>query len=99
MLYLNGRRWLQLFIALVILLGIFCVWQVLYLHRAHSTFNNYAAFRGCANITSETATSGTCTLTNGESITIVKFNDKWFLQGDLPVCMINMGSVCLIDQP
>lgn len=97
--YIKNHLWAQILIVLIVILGAFCVWQVVYLREAHSTFDNYAAFRGCEEITSQTDTSGTCTLSNGQSITIVKFNNKWFLQGDLPVCMISIGSLCFIDQP
>jgi hypothetical protein len=97
--YIKNHFWLQILIAAVVILGALFTWQVLYLQKAHSTFDNYAAFRGCEQITSETATSGTCALSSGQSITIVKFDNRWFLQGDLPVCMIQIGSHCLINQP
>ncbi len=97
--YIKNHRWLQVLIVAIIVLGTFCLWQVLYLQKAHSTFDNYAAFRGCTQITSQTDTQGTCTTGSGQSVTIVKFNNKWFLQSDLPVCMITIGSFCLIDQP
>ena len=39
-------------LAIVIGLGI---WWVVYLHRAHSTFDNYYAFRGCQQLITKTA--------------------------------------------
>lgn len=69
----------------VVILGIgFAAWQFLTLQKAHSSFENYAAFRGCEQITGRTDTSGTCTVRSGKSITIVKINDKWYLEGDGP---------------
>jgi hypothetical protein len=100
--YIKNHRWAQFVFVIVIgivLLGGLGTWQVLYLQKAHSTFDNYAAFRGCMQITSQTDTQGTCVTNSGESITIVKFDNKWFLQGDLPMCMINIGSHCLMNQP
>lgn len=97
--YLKHHRWIQFVLAAFVVLFILGAWQVITLQKAHSTFDNYAAFRGCEQITSQTDTQGTCVTNSGQSITIVKFDNKWFLQGDLPVCMINIGSFCLIDQP
>lgn len=97
--YIKHHRWIQVALVIAILLVGLGVQQVLYLQKAHSTFDNYAAFRGCAQITSRTDTQGTCTTNTGQTVTIVKFDDRWFLQGDLPVCMINIGSFCLADQP
>ncbi len=60
------------------------VWQLIILRKAHSSFANYAAFRGCITITGQSAASGTCVRANGETITIVKSDGRWFLEGDLP---------------
>ncbi len=97
--YLNHHRRAQFAVALIIVLAALATWQIVTLQKAHSSFANYAAFRGCAQITGESDSSGTCMLANGQSITIVKFNGRWFLQGDLPACMVKIGSFCLLDQP
>src|SRR5262249_19575083 len=76
----------QFALVAVTLLVIFFGWQLAILHKAHRTFDNYAAFRGCAAITSRTETSGTCTLGSGRSIKIVRFNDRWFLEGVCRCC-------------
>jgi len=60
------------------------VWEIFYLQKAHSTFDNYYKFRGCQQLVEETDSFGTCKLKNGATIKIVKFNGKWFLDGDLP---------------
>lgn len=71
-------------ICLVLAGGAFMIYQWNYLRVAHSTFDNYYAFRGCTQLVSRTDTSGTCKLANGQMITIVEFINKWYLQGDLP---------------
>lgn len=75
------------FIAIIALLIVFLgSYQVRLLNAAHSTFNNYYAFRGCTKLLDKTDTEGTCELASGQTIKIVKFNNKWFLDGDLPTC-------------
>jgi len=74
----------QIALALVVLLLCLGAWQWWYLRQAHSTFDNYYAFRGCQQLVSKTDDSGTCITHSGQTITIVKYQDKWYLQGDLP---------------
>jgi hypothetical protein len=71
---------------LFLLFIVFSVYWVLYLRKAHSTFDDYYAFRGCTELLEKTDSYGLCKLKSGETIKIVKFNDKWYLDGDLPVC-------------
>ncbi|MCL5431617.1 MAG: hypothetical protein M1484_00795 [Patescibacteria group bacterium] len=78
---------------LVILVAAVAVSQWLTLRRAHSSFENYYAFRGCVQLLSKTADSGTCKTNSGETIKIVKFNNKWYLNGDLPWACV--GGLCL----
>lgn len=54
------------------------------LKKAHSSFENYYAFRGCVELLEKTDTYSTCKLSNGNEIKIVKYQDKWYLDGDLP---------------
>ena len=78
------KLWLKIVIILaVILIGLGVYW-VLYLQKAHSTFDNYYVFRGCKELISKTDEYGTCKLSSGETIKIVQFNGKWYLDGDLP---------------
>ncbi|HUC01852.1 MAG TPA: hypothetical protein VMA75_03025 [Candidatus Paceibacterota bacterium] len=58
--------------------------QFFILQKAHSTFDDYYAFRGCVQLISTTTTSGICKTASGETITIVEINGKWYLQGDGP---------------
>jgi hypothetical protein len=71
-------------ICLILAGGAFALYQWNYLRIAHSTFDTYYAFRGCTQLVSRTDTSGTCKLANGQTITIVEYHNKWYLQGDLP---------------
>jgi hypothetical protein len=58
--------------------------QFFVLQKAHSTFDNYYAFRGCVQLLSKTDTSGVCRTASGETIMIVEINGRWYLQGDGP---------------
>jgi len=72
-------------IVIIIAMGIaFALNQFFILQKAHSTFDNYYAFRGCAQLISTTTTSGVCKTSSGDTITIVEINGKWYLQGDGP---------------
>ena len=87
--YLKHHLWAQIAAIVIIILAAVAIWQSVILHKAHSSFANYAAFRGCSTITSQTDTSGTCTLASGTTIKIIKFRGKWYLNNDLPVCFGN----------
>ena len=65
----------------VVILG---VAEVFYLQWAHSSFDNYYKFRGCVSLVSKTDDHGYCKLADGQNIKIVKYHDKWYLDGDLP---------------
>ena len=69
---------------IVVILAIFAIDQFVTLQKAHSTFDNYYAFRGCTQLISKTDTSGVCKTASGDTITIVLINGKWYLQDDGP---------------
>lgn len=69
---------------LFVVFGIFVIYQVIYTNRAHETFENYYAFRGCTQLLTKTDNDATCKLADGKVIKIVKFQNKWYLDGDLP---------------
>ncbi len=78
-------------ILIVIVLGGFLAYRyVLYLRKAHSTFENYYAFRGCVQLIKRTSDYGTCETDSGQTIKIIKFNNRWYLDGDLPFCWNNI---------
>ena len=54
------------------------------LNVAHSSFENYYNFRGCTELIGKTDTYGVCQISSGKTIKIVKYEDKWYLDGDLP---------------
>jgi hypothetical protein len=68
------------------LLFVLSVQYVSYLRKAHSTFENYYAFRGCVQLLDRTSDYGICKTGSGQTIKIVKYQDRWYLDGDLPVC-------------
>ena len=70
-------------IVIVIALGIDQFYAV---NKAHSTFDNYYAFRGCAKLISRASDSAVCQLPSGQTIKLVEYENKWYLDGDLP-CM------------
>lgn len=76
----------------VVIFLLFAVNQYFYLRKAHSTFENYYAFRGCVKLIQKTNTYGICKTSSGQTIKIVKFKDKWYLDGDLPWACL--GNVC-----
>ena len=61
-----------------------------FLRRAHSSFDNYYAFRGCTKLLQKTDSYGFCKTDTGETIKMVLYKGKWYLDGDLPVCYFNV---------
>lgn len=82
--YKKHRQLVYLVFGVFIICVIFGVYQVLYLQKAHSTFENYYIFRGCVQLVTKTENYGICKLASGKTIKIVKFDNRWFLEGDLP---------------
>ena len=73
----------------IIVLGLIVVLSmglgyVFYLKKAHSTFDNYYNFRGCVVLLEKTDSYGVCKNSSGQVVKIVKFQDRWYLDGDLP---------------
>ena len=78
------RNLIIIAISVIIVIASFGTYQVLMLQKAHSTFENYYAFRGCVQLIEKTDTYGICKIKSGATIKIVKFDNRWFLDGDLP---------------
>lgn len=86
-----------IFLGVAALLIVFLGWyayQAYHLRIAHSTFENYYAFRGCQTLVDRTDTYGDCRLADGSTIKIVKYHDKWYLDGDLPWACIT-PDICI----
>ena len=77
------KKYRYLIFILIVVIGI-GVYKILYLRWIHSSFENYYAFRRCQTLIDKNNDSGTCKLSSGEKIKIVKFQEKWYLDGDLP---------------
>jgi hypothetical protein len=58
--------------------------QFFIVQNAHTSFENYYKFRGCSTLVSKSIDSAVCKLSSGESIKIVLYQNKWYLDGDLP---------------
>ena len=77
----------KILIIISVIIGIFFIfgiYQYFYLQKAHSTFENYYKFRGCVQLLNKTDKYGICKTKSGKIIKIVKFQNKWYLDGDLP---------------
>ena len=71
-------------LSIISLVVIFGLTKLYILHRAHSSFENYAKFRGCTQMIGETLNFGVCKLSSGQVIKLVRINNKWYLEGDGP---------------
>lgn len=69
---------------IVLVFAALAIEQYFTLQKAHSTFDNYYAFRGCTQLVEKTDTYGTCKLASGDTIKIDLINGKWYLDGDGP---------------
>ena len=78
---LNRNILIAILGAMVIVLAL-GINQIIFLQKAHSTFDNYYAFRGCTQLIQRADTYGICKIASGATITIVEINNKWYLQGN-----------------
>ena len=69
---------------LILFIIIFTVYQIRMLQVAHGSFENYYTFRGCVELVEKTDNYGICKLSSGQIIKLVKYQNKWYLNGDLP---------------
>ncbi len=74
----------------VALVFVFGINQFLLLKKAHSTFENYYAFRGCVQLLNKADDYGVCQIASGQVIKIVKFRNKWYLDNYLPIWLVNV---------
>ncbi|MDE2001270.1 MAG: hypothetical protein KGI60_01730 [Patescibacteria group bacterium] len=70
----------------VCIIGVIGIRQVITVRRAHATFENYYAFRGCVQLLERGDDYGMCRTDSGQVIRIVRFRNRWYLDGDLPQC-------------
>ena len=89
---LKNKIFIGIVICLILAGGIFALHENTRINLAHSTFENYYAFRGCTQLIDRTDTYGDCKTADGQTIKIVKFQGEWYLDGDLPMCWHN---ICL----
>lgn len=82
------KRKATIIVAIVLLM--FLAFGLYWNHKlfiAHSTFENFYNFRGCTELITKTDTYGLCKVSSGQTIKIVKYQNKWYLDGDLP-CLL-----------
>jgi hypothetical protein len=87
--FLKNKKVTITIIVVGVLFFVFMFSQWLYLRKAHSTFENYYVFRGCIQLLERTDSYGICKTSTGQTIKIVKFDGKWYLDGDLPWACLN----------
>ena len=80
----NKKIIITLYAVILIIVLYFGLSQFLLLQKAHSTFENYYAFRGCFQLLERTPDYGICKIASGQTIKIVKIQNKWYLDGDGP---------------
>ncbi len=85
----DNKSLIVLVYIVLLMLIILAVYQIQTLRVAHSSFENYYNFRGCVYLIEKTDTDGTCKLSSGQTIKLVKYQDKWYLEGDLPYPGLN----------
>ncbi len=85
----KNRLLIFLICAIVLTVLAFGIYEGKVVDTAHSTFENYYAFRGCVQLIDRTDNVGHCKISDGQIITIVKFRNQWYLDGDLPMCWNN----------
>jgi hypothetical protein len=88
---MRGKKFFE---GIIVLVGILILASIIdwlfILHRAHSSFKNYYNFRGCVTLVKQTNDYGLCKLSSGQVIKMVKYQNKWYLDGDLPTCKFNL---------
>lgn len=75
-------------IVLILVLGA-AAGQLVTVQKAHSSFGNYYAFRGCEQLIKRAPDYGICKTASGKTIKMVEFRGKWYLDHDLPTCVRN----------
>ncbi|MDB5188808.1 MAG: hypothetical protein JWM92_406 [Candidatus Nomurabacteria bacterium] len=80
----SKKRIVKLAVVMIAVILIIVISQIVYLKKAHRTFENYYHFRGCVALIEKTDTYGICQLPSSQIIKIVEINNKWYLEGDGP---------------
>ena len=85
---MNTRVILSVMCGVVILtIAVIVLLQIYKVEKAHSTFDNYYAFRRCAQLLDKTDISAHCVTNSGQTIKLVYYKNGWYLDGDLPSCV------------
>jgi hypothetical protein len=87
--FTKNKKTIAVLLFMIIIIFTIGIVQFFVLRKAHSTFENYYVFRGCVQLVEKTDTYGTCRLPSGQIIKLVKYQNKWYLDGDLPYPGLN----------
>lgn len=80
-----------LLLALIIVAGgLLMLSNMLFLQKIHGTFENYYAFRGCTQLLKKDNNYAICKNNKGDAIKLVQSQNKWYLDGDLPLCISSL---------
>ena len=85
---LDHKLLITALLSVIVVVSVIAFSQIRTLHKAHSSFENYYDFRGCTQLLKRTPTYGVCKTGSGQTITIVEYHGKWYLQGDLPIGLL-----------
>lgn len=80
----TNKRMTIIFGIFVAILIFIIIRQALFMEKAHVSFETYNAFRGCVELIEKTDTYVICKFSSGQTVKIVKYKNKWYLDGDLP---------------
>lgn len=78
------KKTIMIIILAEIIIFIFGMNRYQQVQKAHQTFENYYAFQGCAKLLQKDTDFGICKTNAGQTIKIVLYQGKWYLDGDIP---------------
>jgi hypothetical protein len=78
------KKYIYIIVVLILIIASFAAYWIHTVYAAHESFDNYYHFRGCVQLLEKTDTYGICKTSSGQTIKIVQYQGRWFLDGDLP---------------
>lgn len=78
------KKYLLPICIVIVLLGVFLLYEIITTYKAHETFDGYCRWRGLT-VENRTSGFGYCKNPHTEKeYKIVLFKGRWYLDGDLP---------------
>ena len=81
---MHDKKGFAVVVVVIIVIVILGATQFFEVRKAHSSFDDYYAFRGCVQLLQKTDIYGICKTKSGAITEIVEINNKWYLKGDGP---------------